>query len=210
MKRTLILLLLACLAGCGPRYSSQEQQLLDANSIDDIARDALRPYAKNLRQLKKPGAGGKVEDTPGLMIRIAPDTASDTLVKLRQAMVDSTSQVYVYGHFYGFADDLLVVVPTRDEQSYLDAAATQGTNGQPSNAQVKGYYQDLCQQFQLELVGAGGDWLRAKVLGPDPDWFALAKAAYTINPDILNPQVNSIDALAANIEHNGAIYLFWR
>jgi hypothetical protein len=59
------------------------------------------------------------------------------------------------------------------------------------------------------LVGAGGEWLEARLRTPPPDWQAFAKEVAAFCPNVVDQCTGDVATLAKEMAENNSVYCSW-
>ncbi len=115
---------------------------------------------------------------------------------------------YLLDEGFGYGPDQIAVLDA-DDHEYLALVRTDAANYDVDHEAVMKTYRPWEKQYDLELVGAGLDWMEAKIGNPPSDWLAFAKDVYKFCPDIVDQGVGDVAALAEEMERSGDLYLWW-
>ena len=84
-----------------------------------------------------------------------------------------------------------------------------GDNYDVTHEDVVEQYKAWDEQYGLTLVGAGFDWIEARMSKPADDWRAFADEVYEICPDVVDQGTGDVDALAAEMQKVETLFLWW-
>jgi hypothetical protein len=103
----------------------------------------------------------------------------------------------------------VAILPTLDPYAILGVFQTDGANYGIHTGDLVEWLRKLERTDPFELLEISLDMLRARFQRPPRDPDALARRIYAFCPDIVDQGVRTVEALAADLQTNQELYLWW-
>ncbi|MBO9591529.1 MAG: DUF4253 domain-containing protein [Niabella sp.] len=198
-----------------------EQAICDRLHLNPGIIQALRQYSQVPVEafhysLGKMHSGDTVTELDpirllGIIFNETEDNAYELIYKLKDSLhnkgytifkVELTGEAGNWKHSVG-------IVKETDPYRILKQMATAGINYDITNDSLITIIKDLDKKYQLELIGASGDYCEFIIHRPPADWTQLAKEVYAICPDTVDQGVGSVEELARELKQNRRLYFWW-
>ena len=180
LKNIVFLFSLAFIASCNKNTLSYEHKLLlSENGIDVRSVDVIERVAKSVRQLKTYNEEYEEVSIKGVVISVAPNRGTILTQKIRNELSSSPDQAYFYDNNYGYDNDEIAIVTTKNDETYLKLIRTDAPNYDLTAEDVLRKYREWNAKYGLQMFGAGRDWIEAKVTAKDLDWQIFSCLLYT-------------------------------
>lgn len=204
-----LLSLVLLTSACSKNEATLDSSLFPKNGIPEEVAQIVLPHAKGTEQLTSYDENFEQKEVSGVVLKASPSEGMAKTLELRNALQSYDSQAYFYDNSYGYDPDLIAIVNTKDDIEYLRLVRTDGINYDITSEKVVEKYAKWDEEYDLELVGAGMDWLEARVHGDQVDWSRFAKEAYSFCPDIVDQGTGTIEKLEAEMKKGKTLYLWW-
>ncbi|WP_289154351.1 DUF4253 domain-containing protein [Porticoccus sp. W117] len=208
MKFSVLALAGLLLFGFGYDFSEEDQILLASNNIEANALGSISAI-KGVEQLHTYDDDYNQVKAKGVLLKVKPNSGWNVVKTLRKNLSDSPYQAYFYDNNFGYGDDEVAVVPTKDSIQYLKTVKTNGLNYDLTADDVLKKYIEWNDRFDLRLLGAGMDWLQADVTKDGIDWRQFAKEVYEFCPDVVDQGTGTVEALESEMRKSKTLYLWW-
>lgn len=203
------ILIALALFGYENGFSYDDMALLNANGIGyDLARN-LEPVSQEVQQLFTIDDQYRHAITTGVVLKVSPGSGADVVETLREQLRESRQQSYLYEDNFGYEQDKVAIVPSKDDLVYLQKVRTDGINYDLTADEVLEQYSEWRSMYELELLGAGRDWLEAKILENDVNWLEFAESVYAFCPDVVDQGTDTVQALAESMRDTQTLYCWW-
>ena len=209
MRIQLLIPILFFSFGCTQSEPEIDVTLFTENSIPEAVTEIVLPHCLTVEQLWSYDADFNEIKVEGLILKVKPSSGLKKTTALRSALAGYDSQAYFFDNSHGFDSDLIAIVNTKDDLEYLSIVRTDGINYEITAEQVVSKFKAWDSEYELELIGAGRDWLEAKVKSTSVDWKKFAKEAYKFCPDIVDQGTGSLEALELEMKRGKILYLWW-
>ncbi|WP_300597816.1 DUF4253 domain-containing protein [Niabella sp.] len=219
-----IVMLMSCSEPAGDNgYSltKSEQAICDSLHLDPFVIQELRAYSQVPvtpfhYSRGKIYADNKMTEVdpirfPGIVFSETEDNAYELIYKLKDSLRNRGYTIFKV-ELMGEADNWkhrVGIVKETNPYSILKKMETEGINYDITNDRLLTIIKDLDKKYQLELIGASGDYCEFIIHRPPADWNQLAKEIYAICPDTVEQGVGSVEALARELKQNRRLYFWW-
>jgi len=197
-------LFLAACTTFAATLTPDEARLVSTLDMDAKIAAQLKDEGTTIERLA--GPDGIAAD--GIVISAEPGTGDVALDAVRLQLHGTPFRAYLHDRAYGYGPDRIAIVRT-DDVGYLDIVRTDGANHDVTHRQVVERYKAWNAKSGLVLVGAGPDWLEAKLRTPPNDWNAFAEEVAKFCPDVVEQGTGSVEGLAKEMAESGSVYLWW-
>lgn len=212
--RTLTVFLTLMIFGCSSEsmvddLTAEEMALVSELGFDPDVALQIRRHGESLERLR--GLNDKWEevDANGLILMTAPERGEEILKTLRSALVTTGYTAYINDQGFGFGPDSIALLKNADPFVYLGIVGINGINYEIEHADVLRRLRVWDDQYGLNLVGAGFDWVQAEFSNPPNDWMSFAEEVYEFCPDVVDQGSGSIKSLASELRQINGVYLWW-
>lgn len=147
----------------------------------------------------------------GIIFNETEDNAYELIYKLKDSLHDKGYTIFkveLTGETGNWKHSVGIVKET-DPYRILKYMATNGINYDITNDSLITVIKDLDKKYQLELIGASGDYCEFIIHHPPADWNQLAKEIYAICPDTVDQGTGSVEELARELKQNRRLYFWW-
>jgi hypothetical protein len=208
MRLLMIVALLLC--GCAaaePPLTEAETAVASAAGVDAAIALKARSAGTSIERLVAITEDDEVPG-PGIVVLTKPSAGREVLQKLRKDLAGTPYRAYLRDDGFGHGPDRIAVAKV-DDFGYLALVRTDGINQDIEHEVVLERYKAWNAKYGLELVGAGQDWLEARLVRPPADWNAFAKEVYAFCPDVVDQGTDSVDVLAKEMQRDNLVFLWW-
>lgn len=115
---------------------------------------------------------------------------------------------YDQGFGIGGRPDKVALLPTTDKYAVMAAMDTNADNYEIGTAGIIAWMKELEQEQPFGLTGIGFDYMEGHLTAPVKDPRGLARRMYQFCPDIVDHGVDTVEALAKELE-KGKLYFWW-
>jgi hypothetical protein len=216
------LVLLRLLSSCNSyQLSEDEKKLAQSMEVDEDILKEIKPYFSFPPEafhysLGKTLVNGKWIETDtthakGIAIYEKSPKSTENINLLKDRLREKGYSIFLMDNNYGYKDepDLVGILKTTDPYEILKTIGTDGINYDLDNDSLILIIKDLNKKYQLELVGAGGDWCEFIINKEPEDYQLMAKEIYAICPDIVNQGTETVEALAEEMNRTKRLYFWW-
>ncbi|WP_090393081.1 DUF4253 domain-containing protein [Niabella drilacis] len=205
----------------GYPLTKQEEAITDSLHLDPPVIQELRKYSQAPvapfhYSRSKMYANNKVTEPdpirlPGIIFNETEDNAYELIYKLKDGLKSkgySIFKVELTGEA-GKGEHSVGIVKETDPYRILKQMGTDGINYDITNDSLLTIIKDLDKKYQLELIGASGDYCEFIIHQPPADWNLLAKEVYTVCPDAVEQGAGSLEELAKELRNTRRLYFWW-
>lgn len=201
--------------------TKSEQAICDSLHLNPVIIQDLRKYSPEVvapfhYSLGKMYSGNKVTELdpirlPGIIFNETWDNAYELIYTLKDRLrnqgytifkVELTGDAGNRQHSVG-------IVKETDPYRILKYMETDGINYDITNDSLRTIIRNLDKKYQLELIGASGDYCEFIIHRPPADWSLLAKEVYAVCPDAVEQGAGSLEALAQELKQSRQLYFWW-
>jgi hypothetical protein len=200
----------AWLLGLALHAAAQEPHWLARQTgLDETVVHAAQAAGANVRRLLGADANGMEQPARGITVEVAHGRAAAEAQLLRRRLGPG-HVVFVSQRRHGIdrQPDDVSVIRSDDPFEPLRVMNTSGPSYNLSAQRVIARLRDWDRRHGILLVGAGHDWLEARILRPPQDLRAFVLEVYEFCPDVVD-ELQSVDRLAAEIQLTRTLYLWW-
>jgi hypothetical protein len=177
--------------------------------LDETVVEAASAVGTNLRRLMGTNARGLEQPARGVTVEVPHRRAASLAEELRRQL-DAGHVVFVSQRRHGIDQqpDEVSVVRSNDPLEPLRIMNTSGPNYHLSARRVMAKLRAWDRRYGLQLIGAGHDWVEARLKKLPADLRAFAVEVYEFCPDAVS-EVQSVDRLMAELQLTRTLYLRW-
>lgn len=148
---------------------------------------------------------------PGFVFEETEMNTEKILEELHDPLKVKGYYLFVLERNYGIANqkDMMAILKTTDQFEVLKHIETNGINYDIDNDSVVSIMRDFDKKYQLDLIGANGEWCEFIIKGENVDWKKLAEEAYRVCPDIVDQGVGSLEDLVTSMQQTKRLYFWW-
>lgn len=215
--------------GCSsqPIYSrsaitDKEKHICDSLKVDSSLIPYLRKYSSEIvepfhysfsRQLFENGTEKELDPIylQGLVFKETTSKTEIILDNLYGKFKDKGYTLFILIRNFGINNkpDVMGILKTIDKYEILRSIKTQGANYDIDQDSLRSIIKIFDTKYSLDLVGAGGDWCEFKINKEPTNWLTFAQEAYKACPDIVNQGMETVEALADEMEKTKRLYFWW-
>lgn len=232
MKYLLYLLIPATVAfplhGCksqttskGYQLTADERKICDSTQFDAAIIQQIREYNSEKVEafhysLGKFIVGDKeIESDPvylkGIVFAEKNSRSYNLVFALKDSFRAKGYSIFLLENNFGFKNntDRIAVLKTTDKFSVLKQIATDGINYDITNDSLLTIIKNFDKKYDLELIGASGDWCEFIIHKEPADWKQFAKEVYAVCPDIVDQGTGTVEALTDEMKRTKRLYFWW-
>ncbi len=185
-----------------------DAELVARTGVPESVLVALRRHGSDLRQLEGTDSGGNVVGRPGVSAAIASEARARAAVAALRRKLGGGYVVLRTEQGFGRAPDRVSVVRAGNAYEVLHLIGTNGWNYDIGPDSVVAWLRGWDQAVGLTIVGAGNDWLEARIERPPADMLPFARAVYRFCPDVVEQGTETVEALADEMARTRTLYLW--
>jgi hypothetical protein len=203
------------------KLTSQEQKLCDSLGFDqsifnDIKTQSVSPIESFHYSLGRSTKDGIEEEIDPIRLRGivfgAPTVkAYDVVLSLKDKFKSKGYTIFLLDKRFGLdgKPDVIGVLKTTNIYSILKKVQTDGINYDITNDSLLRIIGRFDRKYQLELIGASGDYCEFIIRNPPKNWKEIAEEAYAVCPDIVDQGAGSLEALETEMQKTNRLYFWW-
>lgn len=215
-----IVALTVLVASCGPKNNSDykltsaetsicTKNNIDPNLIGDIRSLSDAELTKFNSAFKMHGSSDDAAIS-GIMFDEDLEVAEKIVVTYRGAFKRKGYSLFVLERNYGLMEpDRVGILKTMDHLVVLQEVGTNGVDYGVNNDSVISIMRTFDEKYDLELVGAGGDWCEYEITKAPKSWTIMAEEVFAVCKDVVNMGPGSVDAYAEELEKTKRLSFFW-
>jgi hypothetical protein len=212
-RLSLALLVVLFAAGCAHKaapLTPDEEKLVKVAGVSSALALEAKSLGTGLRQLEGTNDNGDPQVAHGLTIDVPEADAASAAEALRK-VGGGEYVAFVSDRNYGIEDkpDQVSIMKTRDPFEVLRVMGTNGVNHEIDNAAVIARLRAWDKRYGLTFTGISYDWVEVKLAHAPDDWAVFADEVYAFCPDVVDQGVETISALARDMEERQSVYLWW-
>jgi len=223
-NRILLIIAIAITAGgCKYNYklTTDERRLCDSLKIDSAIIQRIRLFNSNKIEafhysLSKMYADGYETELdpihlPGLVFSEINSKSYDLVYKLKDEFRKKGYTIFLLENNFNINNepDIIGVLKTTDKYSILQQISTNGINYDITTDSLIKIIRVFDEKYNLELVGASGDWCEFDIVNEPEDWLKFAAEVYAVCPDVVDQGSGTIEALADEMKKSKRLFLWW-
>jgi Domain of unknown function (DUF4253) len=201
--------------------SAKELAVCDSMDVDPSVVTAIRkyndhtiePFHYSLGKMYKDGK--EIETDPvqgkGLVVTEKNSQSYNLVFNLKEELRKKGYSIFLLENNFGFdnAPDNIGIIKTTDPYSILKQIGTDGINWDIDNDSLISIIKVFDKKYELELIGASGDWCEFVIHKEPASWMDFAKEVYKVCPDVVDQGTETIAALAQELKATKRLYLWW-
>ncbi len=204
----IILLLVSCSRG-EAELTVEEEKLVSELNYDIDLMTRVKSVGKSYDRFIGVDDHDGSLPTNALILSIAPNQGRKALSDIWGIFSGTSYKVYLYDDVFGYADDQIIILKSKDQFDCLATVRTDGINYDLTHEKVLAQYKVWNDKYGLILIGGAHDWIEAKFSTPPSDWISFANEVYSFCPDIVDQGVGDVESLAAEMKATNTLYLWW-
>ena len=181
--------------------------------IRELSDGKIEPFHYSLSKMYEDGESYEIDPIRlnGLVIYESNVNSYELVFKLKDDFRALGYSIFLLENNYGIGDepDMIGVLKTTNKLDVLDQIQTDGINYDIDNDSLKSIIHEFDLKYDLELIGASGDWCEFIIHGKPTDWMSFAEEVYEVCPDVVDQGTGSVEALAESLETTGTLYFWW-
>jgi hypothetical protein len=214
---------LVSLSGCGSKsisLSNDELGILKEIGFDtEIAKQAKSYLLSSFYQFETSDPGSIVKDGKqqktgtkkqnGISWKVGSEKTNPAIHALRDDLKKKDYLIFVSEQGDGGSPSEITIIKSADQFDILRIQKTDGINYNHDNEDVIKRLQEWNDQYGIEIIGAGYDWVEISIVNTPKDVKEFAKEVYAFCPDSVNQGVGTIEALESAIKDKSRLFLWW-
>ncbi|RZL32624.1 MAG: DUF4253 domain-containing protein [Pedobacter sp.] len=147
----------------------------------------------------------------GLVFKETNDKSYDLVFKLKDSFKQKGYTIFLLENNFGLNNkqDNIAVLKTTDQYQVLKQIQTDGINYDIETDSLIKIIKHFDKKYNLELVGASGDWCEFIIHKEPTDWLVLANEVYKVCPDVVDQGAGDVNALAQEMKKTKSLYFWW-
>jgi hypothetical protein len=224
----LFIVMLTTITGCQNqtnntdyKLTDREKHLCDSMQLDPAILPVIRqhtarpmePFHYSLSKMYKDGV--KTELDPihlnGLLFSETNARSYQLIFDLKDHLQKKGYTIFLVENNFNIGNELdnIAVLKTTDKYAVLEQVGTDGINYDITNDSLIKLIRKFDKKYELELIGASGDWCEFYVTNENQDWNTFAKEVYKVCPDVVDQGTGTVEALADEMKKTHRLYFWW-
>jgi hypothetical protein len=203
------------------QLSEADKNLAKSMEFDEDVLKEVKPYFSNPPEAFHYSLGKTLVDdkwietdtinVKGIAIYENPPKSSENVLLLKDRLRAKGYSIFLMENNFGIEKqgDLVGILKTTDKFEILKIIETDGINHDLENDSLIHIIKKLDSTYDLELIGAGGDWCEFIIHKEPSNYQKFAEEIYEICPDIVDQGTGSVEALAAEMKRTKRLYFWW-
>ncbi len=203
------------------KLSEEDKKLAKSMEVDEAILKEIKPYFSNPPEAFHYSLGKTLVDdkwietdsinVKGIAIYENPPKSSENVLLLKDRLRAKGYSIFLMENNFGIEkqSDLVGILKTTDKYEILKIIETDGINHDLENDSLIQIIKQLDSTYDLELIGAGGDWCEFIIHKEPSNYQKFAEEIYEICPDIVDQGTGSVEALAAEMKRTKRLYFWW-
>ncbi|MFY8109030.1 MAG: DUF4253 domain-containing protein [Bacteroidia bacterium] len=203
------------------QLSEADKNLAKAMEFDEDVLKEIKPYFSNPPEAFHYSLGKALVDdkwietdtidAKGIAIYENPPKSSENVLLLKDRLREKGYTIFLMENNFGIEKraDLVGILKTTDKYEILKIIETNGINHDLENDSLIQIIKKLDSIYDLELIGAGGDWCEFIIHKEPSDYKKFAEEIYEICPDIVDQGTETVEALAEEMKRTKRLYFWW-
>lgn len=201
--------------------SAKELAVCDSMDVAPSVVTAIRKYNDHTIETfhyslgKMYKDGKEIETDPvqvkGLVVTEKNSQSYNLVFSLKEELRKKGYSIFLLENNFGFENkpDNIGIIKTTDPYSILQQIGTDGINWDIDNDSLISIIKVLDKKYELELIGASGDWCEFVIHKEPASWTDFAKEVYKVCPDVVDQGTETVAALAQELKATKRLYLWW-
>jgi Domain of unknown function (DUF4253) len=205
----------------GYKLTSNERNICDTLQIDTTIIKEIREFNTNKIDPFHYSLGkfitkdGETESDPiflkGLVFSETNLKSYDLVFALKENFKKKGYSIFLLENNFNLSNKLdnIGVLKTTDKFTVLKQIATDGINWDITNDSLLTIIKTFDKKYQLELIGASGDWCEFIIQKEPENWLQFANEVYKVCPDVVDQGAGTIESLAEEMKKTKRLYFWW-
>ncbi|HXB41671.1 MAG TPA: DUF4253 domain-containing protein [Bacteroidia bacterium] len=198
-----------------------EKVICNNLNVDSAIIPEIRNYTSNKIERfhyslsKMYEAGKETEVDPiylkGLVLQEKNSESYNLVLNLKPVLKNKGYSVFLLENNFDIdhKNDLLGILKTIDKYEVLKQIGTNGGNYDITNDSLLKVIRVFDEKYQLDLIGASGDWCEFIIQSEPTNWFEFAGEVYKVCPDVVDQGTGTKEALAEEMKKTKRLYFWW-
>ncbi|MGB1039575.1 MAG: DUF4253 domain-containing protein [Flavobacteriales bacterium] len=219
----LCLILNSCLSQTSVDYvlTNEEKIICIDNGLDTTIVKEIRKTVKSkiesfhYSKYKIHSDSGTKEVSPirldGIVFKTENHKSYDLIFSLKKEFNKLGYTIFMLECNFGFdgQKDVIAVLKTVNKLEILKSLETDGINYDIDSDSLLNIISDLDKKYELDLIGASGDYCEFIITKEPKKWLDFAKEIYKFCPDIVDQGTETVEKLAEEMKISKTLYLWW-
>ena len=189
---------------------------LDTSIIKDLRQfnsNKIEPFHYSLG--KSFTKDGEIESNPiflkGLVLKETNSKSYDLVFSLKDKLKEKGYSIFLLENNFNINNkpDNIGILKTTDKYTILQQIATDGINYNITNDSLISIIKVFDKKYNLELIGASGDWCEFIIHNEPNSWTQFAEEVYEVCPDVVDQGTETVQALADIMKKTKRLYFWW-
>lgn len=189
---------------------------LDTSIIKDLRQlnsNKIEPFHYLVGKLFSKERG--IEITPtfrkGLVVKEIHSKSYDLVFSLKEKLKAKGYSIFLFDNNYSINHQLddIGILKTTDKYTVLKQVETNGINYGITNDSLISIIKVFDQKYNLELIGASGDWCEFIIHNEPKSWTLFAREVYKVCPDVVTQGTDTVQVLADIMKKTKRLYFWW-
>jgi hypothetical protein len=147
----------------------------------------------------------------GITSAVSASQSRTIQAKLHQQLNPKGYLVFISETNFGInsQDDQIAIINSNDQFQIPQIMQTNGINYDVTPEQVVSKLKDWHSRYSLQIIGAGMDWVEARIGNPPDNFQSFAQEVYQFCPDVVEQGSETVDALAQEMQQTNTLYCWW-
>ena len=224
----LLIVAFVAMISCDSRKSSGEYVLTDKEKLifDSLQLDTailkdiranfsgeIEPFHYSLAKIIE--GDKEIEAEPkyrkGLVLQENNAKSYSLVFALKKNLLKKGYSVFLLENNFSIGDknDYVAILKTTDKYDVLKQVGTDGINYNITNDSLIAIIKGLDKKYELELIGASGEWCEFIIHKEPENWIDFGNEIYKICPDIVDQGAGSVEVLAEEMKKTKRLYFWW-
>lgn len=203
------------------QLSNDERKLCDSLQIDTSIIQEIRktnhysiePFHYSLSTMSQNGHETEVDPIhlKGLVLGELNAKSDHLILNLKDSFYRKGYTIFLLANNFNINEQLdkIGVLKTTDKYLILKQIETDGINYDINNDSLLTIIKKFDIKYDIELIGASGDYCEFIIHNEPHDWMALANEVYKVCPDVVDQGAGTIKALADEMKQTKRLYFWW-
>jgi len=227
MKKLIIIILLLAINSCNSQtkktylLNNNEKEICNKMNLDSTIIKELRHYNTNSIEIfhyshsKMYSEGKVIELNPkkmnGLIFKETNRKSKPLVLKLKSKLKKVGYTIFLLEEHFNINNqkDIIAIVKTMDKYQILTQLETNGYNYDIDPKELQKIITKFDEKYDLELIGAAGDWCEFIINKKPDNWMSFAEEVYKICPDVVDQGTGTVKELAKEMKRSNRLYFWW-
>lgn len=183
----------------------KDLRLFNSNKIEPFHYSLGKAFTKD----------GEIESSPiflkGLVLKETNSKSYDLVFSLKDKLEEKGYSIFLLENNFNINNkpDNIGILKTTDKYTVLKQIATDGINYDITNDSLISIIKVFDKKYNLELIGASGDWCEFIIQNEPKNWTQFAREVYKVCPDVVTQGTDTVQALADIMKKTKRLYFWW-